>query len=78
MLTSYLMVLLLFLSQGVEQSASSSDSSEPAPSISSLSTDAWRSKYEKDGTVDLWMEEEFNSGSRLVVGAAGKEGRRSL
>jgi hypothetical protein len=36
-------------------------------SIHSMTTAEWRAKYEKDGTVDLWVEEEFNAGSRLVV-----------
>lgn len=36
-------------------------------SYASLSTEEWRALYEKDGAVDLWVEEEFNSGSRLVV-----------
>lgn len=39
----------------------------PIPSIASMTTAEWRAKYEKDGTVDLWLEEEFNAGSRLVV-----------
>ncbi|KAI8465685.1 MAG: Apoferredoxin [Monoraphidium minutum] len=42
----------------------------PAPSIARMTTAEWREKYEKDGTVDLWMEEEFNAGSRLVGGRA--------
>ena len=33
-----------------------------------MTTEEWRAQYEKDGRVDLWVEEEFNSGSRLVVG----------
>jgi ferredoxin len=38
-------------------------------SIHSMTTDEWRAAYmRQDGTVDLWVEEEFNSGSRLVVG----------
>ena len=37
------------------------------PSIHSMSTAEWRAKYEKNGMIDLWVEEEFNSGSRLVV-----------
>lgn len=37
-------------------------------SISQMSTAEWRETYEQDGCVDLWVEEEFNSGSRLVVG----------
>ncbi len=37
-------------------------------SIASMSTEEWRATYERDGCVDLWVEEEFNSGSRLVVG----------
>lgn len=36
-------------------------------SISSTTTEEWRAQYEKDGMVDLWVEEEFNSGSRLKV-----------
>ena len=34
-----------------------------------MSTAEWRAKYERDGYVDLWVEEEFNAGSRLVVGS---------
>ena len=41
---------------------------EVAPSIHSMTTEEWRQRYEKDGTVDLWLEEEFNAGSRLVGG----------
>lgn len=52
-----------------EQASSSSSSSNT--SISRMTTEEWRAKYEKDGTVDLWVEEEFNSGSRLVVGDVG-------
>ncbi len=37
------------------------------PSISSLSTEEWRRQYERDGRVDLWLEDEFNAGSRLIV-----------
>lgn len=36
-------------------------------SLSNTTTKEWREKYEKDGLVDLWVEEEFNSGSRLKV-----------
>jgi ferredoxin len=52
---------------------SSGSHAEPNVSIHSMTTEAWRSRFEKDGTVDLWMEEEFNAGSRLVVGAGGGE-----
>lgn len=41
---------------------------EPVPSIHSMTTAEWRARYENaDGTIDLWVEEEFNAGSRLVV-----------
>ena len=40
--------------------------SEPQ-SIARMSTTEWRDKFEKDGMVDLWLEDEFNAGSRLVV-----------
>lgn len=36
-------------------------------SIASMTTEEWRRKFEPDGRVSLWVEEEFNSGSRLVV-----------
>ena len=48
----------------------------PRPkSYASLSTAEWRALYEKDGYVDLWVEEEFNSGSRLIVSGAVGQGR---
>ena len=42
-------------------------SGEQPRSISSLTTEEWRARYEQGGAVDLWVEEEFNSGSRLTV-----------
>ena len=36
-------------------------------SIHSMRTEDWQQQYEADGYVDLWVEEEFNAGSRLVV-----------
>jgi ferredoxin len=39
-------------------------------SIATMTTEEWRKKYEKDGTVDLWVKEEFNAASRLVGGRA--------
>ena len=32
-----------------------------------MTTAEWRDLYEKNGAVDLWVQEEFNSGSRIVV-----------
>lgn len=40
---------------------------ETIKSISRTTTEEWRAKHERDGMVDLWVEEEFNSGSRLKV-----------
>lgn len=40
-----------------------------------MTTAEWRAKYEPDGCVDLWVEEEFNAGSRLVGGRAAHFGR---
>lgn len=42
----------------------------PMERIASMSTEEWREKYEADGTVDLWVKEEFNAASRLVGGRA--------
>lgn len=36
--------------------------------IHSMTTAEWRERYEKDGTIDLWVEEEYNAGSRLTGG----------
>lgn len=46
-----------------------------AYSETGMSTEEWRARYEKDGAVDLWVEEEFNAGSRLVGGRAAFLGR---
>lgn len=43
-----------------------------------MTTDEWRKRYEnEDGSVDLWVEEEFNSGSRLIGGRAVHLGREA-
>jgi len=58
-----------------EEDGGSGGSGEPSgrpTSYASLTTEEWRALYEKDGYVDLWLEEEFNAGSRLVVRAAGR------
>ncbi|KAG1664189.1 hypothetical protein FOA52_011367 [Chlamydomonas sp. UWO 241] len=60
---------------GVRRPAS--DSGEPSSSgqsIHSMTTEEWRAKYEANGTVDLWAEEEFNAGSRLMGGRAVHNG----
>lgn len=53
---------------------SGTDGSGRPDSYASLSTEEWRQLYEKDGRVDLWVKEEFNSGSRLVGGSAVHRG----
>lgn len=57
-----------------EDGAGPSGSGEQLKSYASLSTEEWRELYEKDGCVDLWVQEEFNSGSRLVVSSGGVGG----
>ena len=42
------------------------EKAQELPSIASLTRAEWEEKYEKDGKVSLWMEDEFNAGSRLV------------
>lgn len=44
------------------------DNALPPQSIATMTTEEWRAKYEKEGRVDLWAEEEFNAASRLVGG----------
>ena len=44
---------------------SEEESYERPPSIASMSSAQWREKYVKtDGTVDLWLEDDFNIASR--------------
>ncbi|GLI69019.1 hypothetical protein VaNZ11_013558 [Volvox africanus] len=50
------------------------DAASAIPSIHSMTTEEWRVMFEKDGTNDLWLEDEFNAGSRLVGGRAVHKG----
>lgn len=34
-----------------------------------LTTEEWRQMYERDGTVDLFLQDDFNAGVRMVVRA---------
>eukprot|EP01025_Chloroclados_australasicus_P069540 TRINITY_DN9830_c0_g2_i2.p2 TRINITY_DN9830_c0_g2~~TRINITY_DN9830_c0_g2_i2.p2 ORF type:complete len:219 (-),score=38.35 TRINITY_DN9830_c0_g2_i2:587-1243(-) len=43
-------------------------------SIHSMSTEEWRAMHMKNGTVDLWLEDEFNAGSRLMGGRVVHKG----
>jgi len=43
-------------------------------SIASMTTEEWRAVYEPTGRVSLWVEEEFNAGSRLTGGRAVHKG----
>ena len=57
-----------------ETAPPASPSSSTIPLRNTLSTAEWRARYEADGCVDLWVEEEFNAGSRLVGGRAAHFG----
>jgi ferredoxin len=46
----------------------------PLKSMASMTTEEWRSTYEQDGRVDLWMQDEFNAASRLVGGRSAHYG----
>jgi ferredoxin len=48
--------------------------SPAATSIHNMTTAEWRETYENDGSVSLWVEEEFNAGSRLIGGRAVHKG----
>ncbi len=50
-----------------DQTENGKPSTADHQSIHEMSTEEWRAAYERDGCVDLWVEEEFNSGSRLMV-----------
>ncbi len=59
---------------GAGPSGSGGSGGAAPTSYASLTTEEWRALYEKDGCVDLWVEEEFNSGSRLIVSGGGPGG----
>eukprot|EP00775_Hariotina_reticulata_P010368 gene10368-10526_t len=65
---------LSFSASGKEEASTRSSgqtsTSGSGESISRMSTAEWRAKYESDGMVDLWLEDEFNAGSRLIGGRA--------
>ena len=52
----------------VKDSTDEDESEGEMESIATMTTEEWRKKYETDGTVDLWVKEEFNAASRLVGG----------
>lgn len=53
--------------RNVESEDDNSGADGRGESLSKLTNKEWKEKYEIDGCVDLWVEEEFNAGSRLVV-----------
>ena len=60
--------ICLSSNQESERSTSNQSASiSSIPSVSSTRTQEWEEKYAQDGCVDLWVEEEFNAGSRLAV-----------
>ena len=32
-----------------------------------MTTEQWRQTYERDGTVDLFLNDDFNAGAKLIV-----------
>ncbi|KAK9838081.1 hypothetical protein WJX74_006096 [Apatococcus lobatus] len=61
--------------EGVSSSESGDENEAAAPrSISAVNTADWRAQHEAGGVVDLWVEEEFNSGSRLMGGRGVHQG----
>lgn len=59
-----------------ESNGAASTSGAAPRSISSIPTREWEQKYAADGCVDLWVEEEFNAGSRLSGGRDAYRGRQ--
>jgi len=52
-----------------EEGAVTEETYGPPPSIAKLNTEEWRKKYVKsDGTVDLWLEDDYNVASRKAGG----------
>jgi len=52
-------------STSAAKKAAEEETYERPPRISKLNSEEWREKYvKKDGTVDLWLEDDFNVASR--------------
>lgn len=49
---------------GMEGEAATRDGNGRGESIATMTTEEWRRRYEEGGRVDLFVEEEFNAGSR--------------
>jgi len=63
------MVNLLCASQSESSPRSSGQASTSGSnqSIARMTTAEWRARYEKDGMVDLWLEDDFNAGVVVSV-----------
>jgi hypothetical protein len=66
------MFCLLLLQPQEETAAAAAE----APSTSSsgyqrrMTTEQWRQQFEADGTVDLFLNDDFNAGAKLIVSVA--------
>jgi len=63
---------------GMEGEAATRDGNGRGESIATMTTEEWRRRYEEGGRVDLFVEEEFNAGSRLVGGRDVHLGRAAF
>lgn len=54
-------------SSNIQQSKQEHSPASSGKSIHTMTTAEWRAAHEETGGVDLWVEEEFNAGSRLKV-----------
>jgi len=58
----------------VRDAVGEEEAAAPAESTSSMTTAEWREQnLEEDGTVSLWVEDDFNAGSRVMGGVDGRE-----
>lgn len=55
----------------LQEAATVADGPSTSGKRHKLTTEQWRQMYEKDGTVDLFLQDDFNAGVRMVVRAHG-------
>jgi hypothetical protein len=67
----------LLLLQPQEETAAAAAAEVPSTSSSGyqrrMTTEQWRQTYEKDGTVDLFLNDDFNAGAKLIVSSASRQ-----
>lgn len=60
-----------------EETAAAAAAEAPSTSSSGyqrrMTTEMWRQQHERDGTVDLFLNDDFNAGAKLIVSVRSEQ-----